>query len=64
MSETHDEDRENKLKIAKMAYRAIIDCMEEIKTCTDYEMDFCWDECIWVDDTLFHYHEMNKEEDE
>lgn len=58
------DEYEKKLKTAKMAYRSIIAAMEEIKSRTQYEIDFCWDECILVHDELFQYDDMKEKEDE
>ncbi len=62
LSHSHLEEYQKKLAIAKMAYKKIIDCFEEIQSCTEYEIGFCWDECIHVDDILFHYYEMKDKE--
>jgi len=56
-----DEEYKKKLEIAKFAYAQIIGLMEKIEKDSPYEMGFCWDECIWVDDILFHYHEMKED---
>ena len=58
---TIDEEYQKKHEIAKSAYAQIIGLMEKIKKDSSYEMSFCWDECIWVDDILFQYDEMKED---
>lgn len=53
-----DEEYQKKLTIAKKAYKQIIELFELHQSCSPYEMNFCWDECIWVDDELFHSNDM------
>ena len=53
-----DEEYQKKLKMAKYAYKRINDLMEIIQSTTEYDIKFCWDECIWVDDELFHSNDM------
>ena len=53
-----DEEYQKKLEIAKFAYAQIIGLMEMIEHASPYEISFCWDECIWVDDILFHSNDM------
>lgn len=52
------DEYKKKLEIARFAYSQIIGLMETIRGSSEYEIDFCWDECIWVDDILFQYTEM------
>jgi hypothetical protein len=54
-------EREKALIIAKLAYKKIIQAMEDFQKEHDIDIGFCWDECIWVDDQFFQYNEMNKE---
>ena len=55
-----DEEYKNKLQIAESAYAQIMGLMESIEKESPYEIGFCWDECIWVDDILFHYNDMKE----
>lgn len=49
-----DEQREQKRKIVKIAFQQIDQEIEDIKKLfPKIEFDFCWDECIWVDDEFF-----------
>ncbi len=57
-----DEEYQKKLNEAKIAYALIISAMEGIKRVSSYEIDFCWDECIWIDDILFQYDDMKNDD--
>ena len=46
-----------KLKIAKIAYKEI---MRVIESFENDGICFHWDECISVDDEIFHGHEMRE----
>lgn len=49
-----DEKREQKRKVAKIAFQQIDQAMEDVKKLfPDIDFGFCWDECIWVDDEFF-----------
>ncbi len=54
------DDYERKLEIAKFAYAQIIGIMKTIQHSSEYQIDFCWDECISVEDILFHYNDMKE----
>lgn len=47
------------LKIAKRAYKEIRNVMERYEDI--YDINFCWDECIWVGENFFQYTEMKGE---
>ncbi len=51
-------DYGTKLEIAKFAYKEIIQAMQLIQSVSQYEIHFCWDECLWVDDEFFQYLEL------
>lgn len=52
---------EEKLAVAKQAYKEIIALINSLEE--KYGKDFCahWDECISIDDELFHAHQMREE---
>jgi hypothetical protein len=53
-------DYEAKLEIAKFAYKEITKAMELIQNASFYDIGFCWDECMWVDDEFFNYSDLKK----
>ncbi len=53
---------EEKLHIAKEAYKAMKKTIDAIESHKDVEIHCCWDECIQVDDELFHGHQMREKE--
>lgn len=54
-------ERDKKLTIAKIAYKQIISAMEDAQKNSEFEIGFCWDECLWVDDEFFQYSEMKED---
>jgi hypothetical protein len=55
-------NREEKLHIAKEAYRAIKAAIDDVESYKDAEIHCCWDECIWVDDEFFNYSDLKDKE--
>ena len=53
-------NREQKLAIAKIAYREIQDAIKKFEDEKSFEICAHWDECITVDDELFHGHELRE----
>jgi len=54
-------DYELKLEIAKFAYTEMIKAMNLIQSGSQHEIDFCWDECLWVDDEFFNYSDLRED---
>jgi hypothetical protein len=55
------DDYETKFHIAKIAYKEVMKAMELIQRDSIYEINFCWDECIWVDDEFFNYSDFKED---
>jgi len=55
-------NREEKLKIAKMAYKEIMQSIQKFESQESFFFCAHWDECISVDDELFHGHELNEKD--
>lgn len=54
-----DKHREQKMKVAKIAFQQIDKAMKDLeKLFPEIEFNFCWDECIWVDDEFFNSYEI------
>jgi len=52
---------EKKLRIAKFAYKEIMETCNELQRHFDNDICFHWDECISVDDELFHGHQLRED---
>lgn len=55
------QDYETKLEIAKFAHKEIMKALELIQSGSQYEIGFCWDECLWVDDEFFNYSDLKED---
>jgi len=53
-------DRDQKLRIAKMAYREIEEAIKKYEDQQEVLIRAHWDECITVDDELFHGPELRE----
>ncbi len=54
--------RQEALIIAKLAYKEITQAMEDFQNRhKSNEIDFCWDDYLWVDGESFSYYEMREE---
>lgn len=51
---------QEKLKVAKCCYRAVKSAIEWSETAFGVEVFCHWDECITVDDELFHGHQLRE----
>ncbi len=56
-----NEEYQKKLAIAKKAYKQIMELFELHKSCSQYKINFCWDEYIIVDGERFDYTDMQAE---
>lgn len=56
-----EKTREEKLEIARKAYQEIIYVINKWENESGLDIGCHWDECISVDDELFHGHELRKE---
>lgn len=66
MNKCYDKNSEHyrrKLSIAKFCYKQIMQVMNDLQEQYDYELGFCWDGCIQVDDILFQENEMITDEE-
>jgi len=54
-------NREQKLAIAKIAYKQIKAAIDNFEDQNGLQICAHWDECISVDDELFHSDEMREE---
>jgi len=54
-------NREQKLLLAKLSYRDISRVIDEWEKESGFNIYFHWDECISVDDELFHARELKGE---
>lgn len=58
------DERRKKRKIAQIAFLEIEKAMEKIRQDFPNEFQFCWDECMWVDDEFFSSKDSIFQEDE
>jgi len=56
-----NEEYQKKLAISKKAYQQIMELFKLHKSCSPYEINFCWDEYIIVGDEGFDYKDMQAE---
>lgn len=54
-------NREQKKQIALKIYKKIKNVYQEFNQ-NPYEINICWDECLWIDDEFFNYTELSENE--
>lgn len=53
-----DNTHEEKLAIARLAYKQIKSVIDSFENRQDFSIGCCWDACIRVEDELFHESEL------
>ncbi len=61
MTDEYSSKREDALIKAKIAYKEIMKTFDDIEKSLNVEINFCWDECLWVNGEFFQYRDMKED---